>query len=202
MRSVLVICTFEIVLMLFHNHGFCQIDLSVVTVRAGAVRSESMSPHGWYLWSFYPEVGVGGGLFVQGLSWGVTWGYWTDGKVEAEYVPDFVQYSGHGHILSGRASVGIQSIATHFPIPFVVSAGLAYTFSELAYVGQGTPWHGPAKYSQQTTVGLLGLAVEVPVSSRMAASIQAVQFLPFGNKRIDYAQTNRRAFTLGLSMFL
>jgi hypothetical protein len=201
MRNVVVICLLAIVLMHVHNQCFSQTDVSFVAVRAGAIRSESITSHHNYLWSFYPEIEVGGGLFTQYLSWGVSWGYWTDGTVEAEYVPDFVQYSGRGHVLSARASIKIQSIAAHFPIPLVVSAGAAHIFSESAYVGEGAPWIGLARYTEQTTVGLLGLAVVVPVSSKAEVSGQMVQFLPFGEKRVDWPQTNRRAFTLGLTLF-
>jgi hypothetical protein len=199
MRNILIISLLVVALMRMHSLCFCQVDVSVISARAGAIRSESMTSHGNYLWSFYPEIEVGGRLFAQYLSWGIYWGYWTDGTVQAEYVPDSVQYSGHGHVLSARASIKIQSITAHFPVPITFSAGVAHIFSESAYVEEGSPWIGLARYTEQTTVGLLGLAVAVPVSSKMEVSAQVVQFLPFGGKRIDNAQTNRRAFTLGLT---
>ena len=202
MRNILIVSLLVVTLMRMHSLCFCQVDVSVISARAGAIRSESITSHGNYLWSFYPEIEVGGRLFAQYLSWGISWGYWTDGPVEVEPAVDFVQYSGHGHILSGRVGIRIQSIATHFPIPLTISAGVAHIFSESAYVGEGPPWIGLARYTEQTTVGLLGLAVPVPVSSKMEVTAQVVQFLPFGGKRIDNAQTNRRAFTLGLTMFL
>ena len=199
MRRIAVICLLAFALT--HNQCISQVDVSFATVRAGAIRSESINPHHNYLWSFYPEIEVGGRLFTEYLSWGVSWGYWTDGKVETEYVPDFVQYSGRGHVLSARASIRIQSVAAHFPIPFVVSAGAAHIFSESEYVGEGAPWIGSARYTEQTTLGLIGLAVAVRVSSKTEASAQATQFLPFGEKRVDWPQVNRRAFTLGLTLF-
>jgi hypothetical protein len=199
MRSVAVICLLAFALM--HNQCVSQIDASFATVRAGAIRSQSINSHHSYLWSFYPEIEVGGKLFTEYLTWGVTWGYWTDGKMEAEYVPDFFQYSGRGHVVSARANIKIQSVAAHFPIPLVVSAGAAHIFSESEYVGEGAPWIGRARYTEETTVGLIGLAVVVRVWSTTEVSAQAIQFLPFGEKRVDWPQENRRAFTLGLTFF-
>ena len=91
MRNILIVSLLVVTLMRMHSLCFCQVDVSVISARAGAIRSESITSHGNYLWSFYPEIEVGGRLFAQYLSWGISWGYWTDGPVEVEPAVDFVQ---------------------------------------------------------------------------------------------------------------
>lgn len=190
-------------LTLLHTQSQSQIDLSSVTARAGAIRTESFTNglRGDYLWSFYPEVEVSGHFLAGYLFWSASWGYWSDGIEKPFPYMDYVTYSRQGHILALRVGLQVQDLAPHFPIPLTVSLGTAHHISKVTYIG-GSDYAGKTgtSSSEQTTTGLLGLGLSFPLFSRIDLSAQALQFIPFGSETIDQVQTGRRAFTLGLAL--
>ncbi len=192
-------------LILLPTQSQSQIDLSFVTAPAGAIRTESFDNgmSGGYLWSFYPEIEVGGHFLARYLLWSASWGYWSDGIDKPYPYMDYVTYSRQGHILALRIGLQLQTLAPHFPLPLTVSLGSAYHVSKQTYIG-GSDFNGKTgtNSTEQTTTGLVGLGFSFPLFSRIDLSAQAFQFIPFGNDPIDHAQTNRRAFTLGLALSL
>ncbi len=180
-----------------------QVDVSTFSVRAGIIRTEWLDNGlaDGHLWSFYPEVEVGGRFIMPFLSWGVSWGYWSDGINQALPYADFVTYSRQAHIVSGNIGLRIQSAAPHFPVPLEVFVGASQHFSKVSYIG-GTDLAGRAGTgsTQQTTTGLVGVALSVPVIAPLELTAQVFQVIPLGSNALDHLQSGRRAFLLGFTV--
>ncbi len=189
-------------LILVQTRSEAQVDISFTSVRAGAIRTQSLDFQGeGYLWSFYPELQVGGQLFRPYLFWAATWGYWSDGINEPLPIYDFVTYSQRGHILTARIGVRPRVLAPHLPIPISFFVGVAQHISWTTYIG-GTDLggHHGTNSTDRTTSGLFGLDISVPIVAHLNLDAEGLQFVPFGNNPIDYVQKNRRAFTLGITV--
>ena len=180
--------------------SYAQLDLSSVTLRAGAIPSQTPNYfEPGYIWSFYPEVEVGGHLFAPYLNWGVTWGYWSDGIDQPKPWADFITYARTGHILSARMRFSPQALDAHIPLPITFSVGIAEHLIKTIYVG-GTDFVGKrgANSIDQAVSGLLGIGFSIPVSTHLILEAQAVQYIPLGGQPIDRVQSNRRSWTLGV----
>jgi hypothetical protein len=140
-------------------------------------------------------------LFVSYLYWGVSWGYWSDGIDRALPVTDFVTYSQSGHIISERAGVKIQSLASSFPLPLIVFLGFSEHFVETSYVGGSDGISQPRQASTDLVfAGLVGIRLTIPIASYLEFQAEALQFIPVGENSLSFAQINRRAFSLGLAV--
>ena len=122
---------------------FAQITLSSVTVRAGIIRTQwDNDPiYAKYLWSFYPEIQAGGTFIIPYLSWGLSWGYWTDGIDHTLPVMDMVTYSQSAHIVAARIGFEPTVLTDHLPVVITLFVGAAEHFSKLSYIG-GTDFAG------------------------------------------------------------
>ena len=185
--------------------SFAQITLSTVTARAGIIRTQWADDpiYSSHLWSFYPEIQAGGAFIVPYFSWGISWGYWTDGIDNTLPVMDMITFSQSGHIVAARIAFHPQILDNHVPMPITVFAGAAEHFTKSSYVG-GTDFVGNRgqNSTEQSTTALVGLAVSYPVVSQFNIEAEALQYLPFGDSWIDKAQKNRRAFKFCLVVTL
>lgn len=182
-----------------------QISLSSLTARAGIIRTQwpdgpIFSNH---LWSFYPELEAGGAFIVPYLSWGLSWGYWTDGIDQALPVADMVTYSQSSHVMAARIGFHPDLVGNKMPVPLTLFAGVAEHFTSLSYVG-GTGLDGNRGQSSkgQSTTGLIGLSLSFPILSHLNLEAEALQYISFGNTWIDNAQKNRQAFKCGAEVIL
>ena len=179
---------------------YAQLDLSTVAVRGGAIPSQTpnyFEPGN--VWSFYPEIEIGGHLFAPYLTWGVTWGYWSDGIDQPKPWADFVTYSRSGHILSTRMRFSPRQLAVQFPLPLTLSIGIAEHFVKTTYIG-GTDLVGKSgvNATDQAVSGLVGAGLSVPIWTHFTIEGQVVQYIPLGNDDISSDQSGRRSFTVGL----
>jgi hypothetical protein len=176
-----------------------QVDLSRVTLRAGAIRTQS--PYEDHLWSFYPEVEVGGHFIAAYLSWGASWGYWSDGIDEPLPFMDMVTYSQKGHILAARLGFWPQLLDNHWPIPITVFVGVARQFTKTTYVGGfGLAGNRGQNSSDQLTMVFVGAGLSVPIVSHLIVEAEALQYVAVGDGPFAYAQKNRRAFKCGVAV--
>ena len=177
-----------------------QVDISSLTVRMGATRTlwPDISPYSGHMWSFYPELEIGGRFIVPCLSWGASWGYWSDGIDEAYPAMDMTTYSSSSHIVAARIGFQPQRLDSHWPIPVMIFTGVAQHFIEQKYIGGGG--EGRKDISEKSTTAFAGLGFSIPVGTYLSIKAEALQFIPVGDSRIDYLQKNRRTFTLGVSV--
>jgi hypothetical protein len=184
---------------------FAQITLSSVTVRAGIIRTQwDNDPiYAKYLWSFYPEIQAGGTFIIPYLSWGLSWGYWTDGIDHTLPVMDMVTYSQSAHIVAARIGFEPTVLTDHLPVVITLFVGAAEHFSKLSYIG-GTDFAGNRgeNSTEQLTTGFVGIGASYPVVSRLSLQLEGLQYIPFGDSWHDNAQKNRRAFKFGLAVKL
>jgi hypothetical protein len=180
-----------------------QVDISSVTARAGVIRTQwnDASPFPDYLWSFYPELEIGGHFMEPYLTWGISWGYWSDGIDRALPVADMVTYSESGHLVAARIGFQPQVLDHHWPVPVKIFAGITGHFMKSKYVG-GTDLTGRAgtNSTDQATTAFFGLGLSIPVVPHINLEAEALQFVPFGDRPIDHAQKNRRAFAIGAAV--
>jgi hypothetical protein len=191
-----------LVFLLTSMASIAQVDISSVTLRAGSIRTQSADYSGQgYMWSFYPELEIGGHFFAPSLSWGASWGHWTDGITQTLPIADHVTYSQQGHIVSGRIGLRPQVLDSRWPIPLTIFVGVAQHFTSVTYVGGRDLVGNPGtSSSQHATTGFFGLAISIPVAAQFSLQAEVLQFVAFGDEPIDHAQKNRRAFTLGAAV--
>jgi hypothetical protein len=194
-----------------------QVDVSSISARVGTIRTlwRDNPVYSEHLWSLYPELEIGGRFFKPYLSWGASWGYWSDGINEVLPVMDMVTYSQAGYILSLRIGFHPQLADEHWPIPVIVFGGLSHHLIKTTYIGgwdigarrdQGSSDHyadaplglGVTVPHDRVTTAHLGLGVTVPLVEMLSLEAEAQQFVPFGSSEGDKAQKDRRAFKVGL----
>jgi hypothetical protein len=182
-----------------------RITLSSVTAQAGFIRTQWANDpiYSKHLWSFYPEIQAGGAFMLPYLSWGLSWGYWTDGIDHALPVMDMVTYSQSAHIVAARIGFKPTVFNDHLPVAFTLFAGAAGHFSESSYIG-GIDYSGNRgqNHTEKSTTGLVGLGVSYPLVSRLDFQMEGLQYIPFGDTWNDTMQKNRQAFKLGLAVKL
>src|SRR5512146_2985313 len=88
-------------LLLLPASAAAQVNVSSVTARLGVIRTLQIgTDDGGHMWAIYPELQVGGVFFTPSMSWGLSWGYWTDGLDHGFDWVDHVTYSQKGHIFA------------------------------------------------------------------------------------------------------
>lgn len=204
MKNHRILTPLFVFLLAVTSSARAQIDLSTISARAGVIRTlvpdYSASPEN--RWSFYPEVEVGGDFFTPSLSWGVSWGYWSDSG------DDFANYNDQSYILGIGLSFRPQVLAPHWLIPFKLSGGIAEHFISRARVDRYISGHvaqGPVRYDgtfhSMTLYAGLGLSFNLSPAMRLEA--EAAQFIPVGEENlIYYEQEDRRVITLGVVFVL
>jgi hypothetical protein len=184
-----------------------QLDVASVGARAGMIRTLWSESYGSFLplWSFYPEVQIGGTFFVPYLSWQASWGYWSDGVERAAPIMDMVTYSLSSHIVALRIGFHPQVLDDHVPIPIVVFAGAAEHFIKAERIG-GTDYGGERRQNpnyrslDQSLTPFVGVGVSIWVLPYLNLGAELQQFIPFGSSEISRAQKNRRTFSIGLAV--
>ncbi len=188
-------------LLLWSSAGSAQVDVSTVSARIGTIRTlwRDGPPYEGHLWSLYPEVEIGGRFFARYLSWGASWGYWSDGISEPLPIKDIVTYSQTGHLLSIRIGFHPQLADEHWPIPVTVFGGFSHHIVKSKYISY-MDFVGPRGLdsSENSTTAHVGLAVTVSIVDMFSLITEAQQFVPLGNSEIDQAQRDRRAFKIGV----
>lgn len=177
-----------------------QIDVSSVTARLGVIRTLQIeTDDGGHMWSFYPELQAGGVFFTASVSWGLSWGYWTDGLDHGFDWADHVTYSQKGHVFVLRVGFDPQKVAPHWPIPVKIFGGAAEHIIVDRYVAGTdlTGRHGTGATHNTTTL-CGGLSFDSSISSRLQLEAEVEQFFPIGSEAYDYAQEDRRNFKLGI----
>lgn len=188
-------------LLLLPPAATSQIDVSSVTARLGVIRTlQDETYEAGHLWSLYPELQLGGLFFTKSLTWGVSWGYWTDGlNHEFDNVVDHATFSQKGHIFTLRLAFEPEKVAPHWPIPLKLFAGAAKHIIFSRHIG-GTDFtgrHGPdSTYYPTTLYG--GLSLAFPFSSKFQFEAEVAQFVPIGDDAFHGAQEDRRDFKLGI----
>jgi hypothetical protein len=186
-----------------------QVDVSTISARIGTIRTlwRDNTTYEAYLWTVYPELEIGGRLFMRYLSWGASWGYWSDGIDKVLPVVDMATYSQASHILGLRIGFHPQLADEHWPIPLVVFGGLSHHMIKTRYIGGGdfpikTTYAGEFKpytiNDDHSTTIHLGLGVTIPMVGIFSLDAEAQQFIPFGSSESEQTQKNRRAFKIGL----
>jgi hypothetical protein len=174
-----------------------------VSARAGMIRTlwTQMGETSVPLWAFYPEIRIGGIFFVPYLSWGVSWGYWSDGIEKALPVMDMATYSQSSHVAAVRIGFHPRILDSRVPIPISVFAGAAEHFVTYEYIG-GTSLTGEGgrNSADQSFSVFFGAGFSFPVLSIMKLEAEAQQFIPFGSGEMNQAYKNRRVVTIGFSV--
>ena len=135
------------------------------------------------------------------LSWGASWGYWSDGINEPLPVADMVTYAQNGHIISARIGFRPQVLDSHWPIPLLIFAGVAEQFSKTTYVGGfGLSGNKGENSSDQLTIAFFGGGLYFPLTPNVNLGAEALQFIAIGDGPYAFAQKNRRAFTIGVAV--
>jgi hypothetical protein len=180
-----------------------QSDTFSVSARAGMIRTlwTQMGETSVPLWAFYPEIRIGGILFVPYLSWGASWGYWSDGVEQALPVMDRITYSQSSHVVAVRIGFHPRILDSRVPIPISVFAGAAEHFIRYEYVGGNSlTGEGGRNSTDQSFTAFVGAGLSFPVLSYLKLEAEAQQFIPFGGGEMNQAYKNRRVFTIGFSV--
>jgi hypothetical protein len=184
---------------------FAQITFSTVTARVGVIRTEWPDGpiYSSHLWSFYPELEAGGTFLLPSLSWGLSWGYWTDGIDQPLPVADFVTYSQSSHIIATRIGFRPDLAGNRMPVPLTLFVGVSEHITKLSYVG-GTGFDGNRgqTFSEHSAAGFVGLALSYPLFAAIDVQLEGLQYISFGRSWLDRAQKYRQAFKFGLAMTL
>ncbi len=180
--------------------GNAQVDVSSLTVRLGTIRTLQIeTDDGRHMWALYPELQVGGMFFTTSVSWGLSWGYWTDGLDHTIDWADHVTMSQKGHIFGLRAAFEPEKVAPHWPIPLKIFAGVAEHIIFDQYIGGSSYTGGHLPDSTYYTTTLCGgLSLAFSVSSKLQLEAEAEQFFPISSSAYHYAQDDRRNFKLGV----
>jgi hypothetical protein len=180
-----------------------QVDMTTLTARAGIIRTQwpDNSQYDDHLWAFYPELEVGGSFIAPYLTWGASWGYWSDGIAHALPVADMITYSQSGHIVAVRFGFRPQILDNRWPLPVTVLAGAAEHFSKNTYVG-GRDFTGNRgqNSTDESTTAFVGLGISYPLLTHLNLEGEVLQFIPFGDRAIDTAQKNRRSLKFGAAV--
>jgi len=185
--------------------SLAQLSLDSFSANVGTIRTthSEHSVYSDYQYAFYPELQIGGTLFLSYFKWTTYWGYWSDGITEPLDVMDMVTYSGQTHILGARVTFHPAEVAPEFPLPVGIFAGFAHHFISVEYVGglgfDGKPGHD---YTQTLNTFELGLNIDVSVLGPINLRGEVHQLFPLGNESTNATQRGRRAYKVGLALQL
>ena len=181
--------------------ALAQVDVSLISAKIGTIRTlwRDDPIYSEHLWSLYPEIELGGRFFKPYLSWGASWGYWSDGIKEALPVMDGITYSEASHILGLRIAFYPQIADEHWPIPLSVFGGVSHHLIKMTYIGGGDyAGRRGQDFNDHSTTAHVGLGVSVPILDLFSLGVEAQQFIPFSSSESEQTQKNRRAFKIGL----
>jgi hypothetical protein len=184
------------------NTTLAQLSLNAVSANVGAIRTlfPDYSFYEDYQYSVYPEVQIGGNLFIPSVRWIAYWGYWTDGVEKALPVLDFVTYSHSSHIVGVRFNLLPAKLLPHWPLPIGVFTGVAHHFIAGRYVGGfGFVGRPGQDFTDDANTLEIGLNAEVDVLGPIAIRGEIQQFIPLGSDYLDRMQKSRRAYKVGLT---
>ncbi len=188
------------ILILFSPFVRAQVNVSSVTIRSGVIRT-MWHDHGSVsvpLWAFYPEIQIGGMLFLPYLRWGASWGYWSDGIDRPLPVMDMVTYSQSSHVVAMRMEFHPRELDQHVPIPISVFVGAAEHFVRQEYIGGADlAGNGGQNSSDRALVGFAGVGVSFRVLPSLSLEGEVRQFIPFGESEDQRAHKDRRVFSIG-----
>lgn len=185
------------------NTTLAQLSLNTVSVNVGTIRTlfSDLSFYQGYQYSVYPEVQIGGNVFIPSVRWIAYWGYWTDGVEKAFPVTDHVTYSYSSHIVGARFNFFPAKLLPHWPLPIGIFTGVAHHFISGKYVsGSGFDGRPGQDLAGDATTFEIGLNAEVEVLGPIAVRVEVQQFVPLGSKEFDQLQKNRRAYKVGLAL--
>lgn len=178
-----------------------QIDLRTATARAGVIENPWNQTIANTQFRFYPEVQLRGQFLLSYLNWGVSWGYWSDGIDRVLPIMDAITYSYKAHIVSFQIAFEPSHLDSHFLIPLDVIAGVAEHLTSITYVGGSDQIdrRGEDRTIQSTT-GIFGIRLAIPLGSRFGIEADALQFVPFTQD--DQRQSGRREYLAGITITL
>ncbi len=183
--------------------SLAQLSLDRFSANVGTIRSthSDHSVYSHYQYAFYPEVQIGGSLFLPHFKWTTYWGYWSDGITEPLRVADMVTYSGQTHIIGARLTFLPAKVAPEFPLPVGIFGGFAHHFTSVQYVGgfgfDGKPGHD---FTQSLNSFELGISVDVSIIGPINIRGEIHQLFPLGIESTNQTQKGRRAYKVGLAL--
>lgn len=192
-NRILILALFVI---LFSSHPApAQLTVNSVSLNAGTIRSLSAESWTNNHWKFYPELQLGGDLFVAPFRWTMYWAYWSDGfqKVPFYY---WSVYSYSSHIIGARVQVVLPRA------PLGVFVGISQHFIARTYLGGTNDFPGKplTDISANATTFELGLNGEVELCQPLALRLEVHQLFPLGDRPFEGVQKDRRAYTGGIAV--
>lgn len=112
-----------------------QVNLSKVSLDAGIIKNQQYEIGNTRLFTFYPEVQLGGLLYKDYLEWGLNFGYWDDGVKEPFPYADWVTFSYHSYILGTKVMFLPQNAFKSFALPLHLTMGFSYHYVGEKYIG-------------------------------------------------------------------
>lgn len=157
-----------------------QTSFSRVSVDLGIIRNYQYNIDDNKIYSFYPELKIGGNFLTNYLEWELYTSYWDDGIKEAFNVRDAVTYSYSSFVLGNKFCFFPKEIIEDFFWPFYLSAGISYRKINEKYVG-GSDYTG--NYRENNTSNLItydiGFGVYFAVFEKVRLRIDSNICFPF-----------------------
>ena len=182
---------------------FAQVNINTVALSVGSIRAYSDPIYSKYEYSIYPELQIGGKLFMPFICWSVYWGYWTDGIKDPLPVMDMITYSISSHIFGARLTFIPSLAADHWPLPVSIYAGFAHHLLLYNYVGGfGYAGNKGQDHNQGSNTIEFGLQAYYPIGWCLQLYGEIQQFFPFPSDELSGYQRNRRVYKLGLAYLI
>lgn len=186
--------------LLFLSQTFAQINISSVSINGGVIKNFTQEELESNEFTFYPEISIGGQLFIKSIYWQISYGYWDDGiKKELKDFRFYSTFNFISNVVSSRLLFDLSNVDGSFYIPFKIISGISYhNLKAQLKFPRGAPYEFIIeKFEKQIYYGDIGIESFLCIYGKLFFNLRYINFIPLNEKRF-YKDIKRYLITGGV----
>ncbi len=179
-----------------------QTNISKISLDLGIIKNYQYDIGNDKLYSFYPELKIGGEFITKSLEWDLFTSYWNDGITDAFQIRDAATYSYSSLTFGSKVYFYPDKIIDDFFIPLYLTAGISYHKVYEKYVG-GSDYVGHHKNDSRFKLITIdvGIGIYFQIFERLKLRIDTNVFIPFKDDDRLYNYGKNETLKLGFDYY-